>query len=69
MNAEMNHFIMKELEGLYCIRHRKNPSVFINEEGFITTATCCDEFHEALYHAQDDLRLQYSLAQEAKQDR
>jgi hypothetical protein len=63
MNNPMNDFVMRGLEGLYCIRHRKNPQVFINDEGFITTSTCCDEFHEALYHAQDDLRYQYSLSE------
>jgi hypothetical protein len=64
MNSQMNGFVMKGLEGLYCIRHRKNPQVFINDEGFITTSTCCDEFHEALYHAQDDLRRQYALSEQ-----
>lgn len=59
MNIERNNFIMKGLQGLYCINHRKNPNVFINDEGFITVSTCCDEFHEALYHAQDALREQY----------
>ena len=59
MNRERNDFIMKGLEGLYCIHHRKNPNVFINDEGFITVSTCCDEFHEALYYAQDSLRDQF----------
>lgn len=65
MNSTMNDFIMQGLEGLYCITHRENPKVFINDEGFITTSTCCDEFHEALYHAQDDLRKQYAAMVEA----
>ena len=65
MNTKMNEFVMQGLEGLYCIHHRKNPKVFINDEGFITTATCCDDFHEALYHAQDDLRQQYAAMEES----
>lgn len=64
MNNPMNDFVMTGLEGLYCIKHRKNPKVFINDEGFITTSTCCDEFHEALYNAQDDLRSQYAALSE-----
>lgn len=64
MSNPMNDFVMRGLEGLYCIKHRKNPKVFINDEGFITTSTCCDEFHEALYHAQDDLRSQYAALSE-----
>lgn len=59
MNKERNDFIMNGLEGLYCIHHRKNPNVFINDEGFITVAACCDDFHEALYHAQDGLRYEF----------
>lgn len=59
MNNNMNEFIVKGLQDLYCIHHRKAPNVFINDEGFISVSTCCDEFHEALYYAQDNLREQY----------
>ncbi len=64
MSQAMNDFIVKGLQDLYCIRHRKAPNVFINDEGFISVATCCDEFHEALYHAQDSLRDQFHAQEE-----
>ncbi len=59
----MNEYLIEKLSGLYCITHRINPNVFINDEGFITVASCCDEFHETLYNAQDQFRSQYQLAQ------
>jgi len=69
MNIERNNFIMKGLQGLYCIHHRKNPNVYINDEGFITVSTCCEEFHGALYHAQEALREQYDqLSVEAREE-
>lgn len=62
MNNDMNEFLVSGLRELYCIRHRKAPNVFINEEGFISVAACCEDFHEALYYAQDNLREQYHAA-------
>jgi hypothetical protein len=62
----MNDYLVEKLSGLYCIRHRRNPNVFINDEGFISVAACCDEFHEALYNAQDLFRSQYQRSEQDK---
>ncbi|PSK91430.1 hypothetical protein B0I18_10513 [Taibaiella chishuiensis] len=61
----MNAYLIEKLSGLYCITHRLNANVFINDEGFITVASCCDEFHETLYHAQEAFRSQYQAAQQS----
>lgn len=60
----MNDYLVEKLSGLYCIRHRRNPNVFINDEGFISVAACCDEFHETLYNAQDLFRSNYHQNEE-----
>lgn len=60
----MNDYLVEKLSGLYCIRHRRNPNVFINDEGFISVAACCDEFHETLYNAQDLFRSTYQQNEE-----
>lgn len=62
----MNDYLVEKLSGLYCIRHRRNPNVFINDEGFISVAACCDEFHESLYNAQDLFRSQYQRLDQDK---
>lgn len=60
----LSNYLLDELSGLYCIRHRKNANVFINDEGFITYTACCDDFHKNLYEAQDILKQQYSSVKE-----
>ena len=55
----LSNYLLKELSQLHCINHRLPPNVYINEEGFITYATCCDVLHKSLSDAQDILRLQF----------
>lgn len=63
----LSNYLLKELSQLHCINHRLPPNVYINDEGFITYATCCEVLHRSLSDAQDILRTQFhNLPEEEK---
>jgi hypothetical protein len=62
----LSNYLLQELSQLYCIDHRIPPRVHINEEGFVTYATCCDALHKSLSEAQDTLREQFQQLSEAE---
>jgi len=63
----LSNYLLEELSQLHCIIHRLAPNVYINDEGFITYATCCEVLHKSLSEAQDALRQQFqNLPEEEK---